>query len=132
MEGRICVDFKSPLPEKLLHCSCRTDDDVFMKSIAARYPEFSFLHVSGSDLYDINPQDATKLNGVKTLAEHFDIRLTEVVAFGDDNNDIGMLRECGVGVAVENAIDGAKAVADYVSDANDDDGIAKWLEENVL
>jgi ribosomal protein S18 acetylase RimI-like enzyme len=42
-----------------------------------------------------------------------------------------MLRECGVGVAVANAIDEAKAAADYICDDCDNDGMAKWLEENV-
>ena len=131
-EGRICVDFKSPLPEKLLHCSCRTDDDAFMKLIAARYPDFSFLRISGSDLYDINPKDATKLNGVKIITEHFNISLSEVTAFGDDYNDIEMLKQCGTGVAVANAIDEVKAVANYVCESNDEDGIARWLEERML
>ena len=131
IEGRICVDFQFPLPEKLLHSSCRTDDGGFMKSIAARYPEFSFLHISGSDLYDINPKDATKFNGVKTIAEHFNIALSEIAAFGDDYNDLVMLRECGIGVAMGNAISECKVVADYTCDSNDNDGVAKWIEERI-
>ena len=43
-----------------------------------------------------------------------------------------MLRDCGIGVAVANAIDEVKAVADHICDTNDNDGVAKWLEENVL
>jgi len=131
-EGRIHFDFRNPPPERLLHCSCRTDDDYFIKSIAVRYPEFSFLHISGSDLYDINPKDATKLNGVKTISEHFDIPLSDVAAFGDDYSDVEMLRECGFGVAMSNAIDECKAAAIYLCDTNDNDGAAKWLEERVF
>ena len=130
--GRIFVDFKSPLSDKLIHCSCNTDDGEFMKSIAARYPEFSFLHISGSDLYDINPKDATKFNGVKKLSEHFNIHLSEVIAFGDDFNDIETLRECGAGVAMSNAIDECKAAANYICGGCDDDGVAKWIEEKIL
>ena len=72
-ENRIRIDFTQPLPEKFIHCSCNTDDNLLMKSIAVRYPMFSILHMSESDLYDINPKDATKLNGIKTLSEHFKI-----------------------------------------------------------
>lgn len=54
--------------------------------------------------------------------------MKNVIAFGDDHNDIEMLRECGVGVAVANAIDEAKAVADYICDTSDNDGLARWLE----
>jgi len=57
---------------------------------------------------------------------------SEVAVFGDDINDVEMLRDCGVGIAMSNAVDEAKAVATYICDSNDNDGIAKWLEENVL
>lgn len=132
MVGRTYADFQSPLPEKLVHCSCRTDDAELMKSIAARYPEFAFLHVSESDLYDINPKDATKLSGVRTIAEHFGVPLSVVAAFGDDNSDVEMLDVCGIGVAMGNAIDECKSVADYVCGDCDNDGAARWIEENVL
>ena len=45
---------------------------------------------------------------------------------------VEMLRECGIGVAVANAIDEAKAAADFVCDTNDYDGVAKWIMENIL
>jgi len=54
------------------------------------------------------------------------------VSFSDDYNDFDMIRECGIGVAVINALDEVKAVANYICDANENDGVAKWLEENVL
>jgi len=55
-----------------------------------------------------------------------------MLAFGDDWNDIELLRNCGTGIAVANALNEAKAVADYVCASNDEDGVAKWLEEYVL
>jgi len=131
-KNRTCVDYRSGLPEGLLHASCRTDDSEFIRLLAARYPEFSFIHFSGSDFYDINPKEATKLNGVKVLARHFNISMTEVAAFGDDNNDIGMLRECGVSVAMGNAIEACHAVANYTCSDCDEDGVAKWLEDYIL
>jgi len=132
IEGRICIDFSSNLPEDLLHCSCRTDDDRYIKSLANRYDDLSFLHVSDSDLYDINPKEATKSNGVKIIAEYFKIPLAKVVAFGDDFNDISMLKDCGIGIAMGNAIDECKEVADYICDTNDNDGMARWLETYLL
>jgi len=75
---------------------------------------------------------ATKWNAVQTIAAHFCIKTAEIVAFGDDFNDILMLQGCGVGVAVANAIDEAKAAADHICGANDENGVARWLEEHVL
>jgi len=57
---------------------------------------------------------------------------SEIVAFGDDYNDVDMLTDFGIGVAMGNAVGKAKAVADYVCLGNGEDGIAKWLEGNVL
>ena len=91
-----------------------------------------YVSVSRDGMAMIMHRDATKSNAVAALAEHWGIEQSEIVAFGDDMNDIDMLQYCGIGVAMENALDEVKAVADYVCDTNDNDGVAKWLEENVL
>jgi Cof subfamily protein (haloacid dehalogenase superfamily) len=56
----------------------------------------------------------------------------EVVGFGDDVNDLDFLPVCGTKIAVANALDEVKAVADYVCQSNDEDGVAKWIDKNVL
>ena len=75
---------------------------------------------------------ATKYNAIKILVDNYGYTLNEIVAFGDDYNDVEMLRECGIGVAMTNAIEEAKAVADYICESNNDDGVAKWIEERIL
>ena len=72
--------------------------------------------------------EANKWEG---LNAHFGISTAGILAFGDDYNDIEMLKNAGIGVAVGNAIDEVKAVADYICDTNDNDGVAKWVEENI-
>jgi len=71
---------------------------------------------------------ATKAKAVSALAKYWGISLSDIVAFGDDYNDIEMLQKCGIGIAVANAIDEVKAVADQICDTNDNDGVSKWLE----
>ena len=51
---------------------------------------------------------------------------------GDDFNDIGMLKLCGTGVAMKNAIPQVKEVADFETLSNNEDGVAKYIEENIL
>lgn len=75
---------------------------------------------------------ARKRNAVYDVAKHFGIALSEIAAFGDDFNDIEMLRDCGKGVAVANAIEEAKMVADFVYPSNEEDGVAKWIEQYIL
>ena len=91
-----------------------------------------YIEMSDGKLGLIMNHKATKWEAIKIIANHFNISTDEIAAFGDDYNDISMLRGCGVGVAVANALDDVKAIADYICDTNDNDGIAIWLEENVL
>ncbi len=88
-----------------------------------------YWEISENEVLMVMSKTARKKNAVISLAAHFGIPLSEVVAFGDDYNDIEMLRDCGVGVAVANAIDEVKAVADFICQSNDEDGVSKWLEE---
>jgi hydroxymethylpyrimidine pyrophosphatase-like HAD family hydrolase len=91
-----------------------------------------YLTVSRDGLGQIMHRDATKSKGVAALAQYWGIANSEILVFGDDLNDIDMLSYAGVSVAMGNALNDVKVVADYVCDTNDNDGIAKWLEKNVL
>jgi len=60
------------------------------------------------------------------------ISLNEIAAFGDDANDIEMLKICGTGIAVSNAIDTVKAVVNHITLSNDEDGVTDWIENNLF
>jgi len=66
------------------------------------------------------------------MLEAVGISVTDAVYFGDDNDDIAALRNCGIGVAVANAIEAVKEAADVVVENNDEDGVAKWIERELL
>jgi len=83
-------------------------------------------------LVSIMHKDATKSKAVAELASIWGILPENIVAFGDEENDIDLLQYAGTGIAVDNALDVVKQVATYVCRSNDEDGIARWLEENVL
>ena len=55
-----------------------------------------------------------------------------IIAFGDDYADIGMLQLCGTGVAMGNAIDEVKDKADVVIGSNDEEGIAVFIENEII
>ncbi len=94
--------------------------------------EDTYCTVAGNNLVQIMSRQATKWNGIKAMLEAFGVSSEEAVYFGDDNDDIESLKMCGTGVAVSNAIEAVKAVADVVTESNDEDGVAKWIERNVL
>lgn len=88
--------------------------------------------VSINDSVVITSKMATKANALRKFGEHFNIDISDIVAFGDDTNDIDMIKTAGTGVAMGNAIEELKAVADFVCDTNDNDGIAKWINHFLL
>lgn len=95
-------------------------------------PDELYAQLSEHVIAMIMHRRVTKANGVKMLAEHFGIPLANVAAFGDDYNDIDMLRSCGTGVAVANALPQVQAAADIVCRSNEEDGLARWVAENLL
>jgi len=101
--------------------------------LKAHLPKGLYLVTTRDDSFTmIMHEEARKANAVLALAKHWGISPEQIVAFGDDVNDLDMLEKCGTGVAMGNAVDEVKAVADYVCDTNENDGIAKWIEEHVL
>jgi Cof subfamily protein (haloacid dehalogenase superfamily) len=81
---------------------------------------------------EILDKRVTKGTGVKALADSLNIKPEEVMTIGDQENDIAMLEYAGVGVAMGNAIDSVKKVADYVTKTNLEDGVAYAIKKFVL
>ena len=66
------------------------------------------------------------------MGERLGIGLEDMVSFGNSENDISMLQATGHSVAVGNAEEHVKAIAKEVCDTNENDGVAKWIDANVL
>ena len=82
---------------------------------------------------DIIPKDGGKNKGIDAIINHFGIKLEETMAFGDGGNDIDMLKHAGIGIAMENARDDVKEIADFITTSVDDDGITNALKHyNIL
>lgn len=97
-------ELEEELREKLPNCKI------------ARWCEYGF---------DVISKNGGKVIGIQKVLEHYGIRQEEMIAFGDGENDMEMLQFAGIGVAMGNAEKEVKAVADYVTDDIDDDGIWK-------
>ncbi len=81
---------------------------------------------------DINNKDIDKGIGIQHLIKNLGIKKEETIGFGDGINDYAMFRECGTGVAMGNAKEELKNTADYITFTNDEDGVAKFIEEYIL
>ena len=86
---------------------------------------------SDAELFEILPDNVSKDRGLIVVAEHLGIPMAEVIAVGDHFNDISMINAAGLGVAVQSAVDGALAAADYITSSNDEDGVAKVIRKVI-
>ena len=78
---------------------------------------------------EIGSAKASKGKGLTALAASFGWGPEAVMAFGDSNNDLSMIQDAGIGVAMANASDEVKAAADYTTLSCDEDGVADALEK---
>jgi hydroxymethylpyrimidine pyrophosphatase-like HAD family hydrolase len=76
---------------------------------------------------EINSGDAHKGAALLELCRHLNIDPAQAMAFGDGLNDVTMIKTAGIGVAMGNADPRVKDVADFVTDTNDNDGVAKAI-----
>lgn len=94
-------------------------------------PGIAFLR-SGDGIIELNSTNASKGNALYILCEKLGIQLENVLAIGDNENDISMLQAAGISAAMRNAEDDVKQAAKFVAGNNEEDGAAHFLEEWVL
>ena len=84
---------------------------------------------------EFNAPDATKGKGLRTLCRCLGIDPREAAAFGDGTNDLSLLREAGIGVAMANGAPETLVAADLTAPSNEEDGVAqilsRWFPENT-
>ena len=117
--------------EKIYMTDLTADDEAFIINLLP--DELYFLMArEGNGFGMIMHRNATKAKAIAALADIWGIEKSEMATFGDDLNDIDMLKFAGISVAMGNALDEVKEVSDFVCLHNDEDGVAKWLEENLI
>lgn len=91
--------------------------------------EFNFANEKS---LEISPENITKGTGIIRLCEHLGIDIEETIAVGDAENDMDGLKKAGLGVAMGNALDDVKAVADVITRDCDNDGCADVIEKYLI
>jgi len=81
---------------------------------------------------EVNPTGVTKARALHSLCGEIGITMDEIMACGDSLNDIKMIQESGIGVAMGNAQEAVKKAADFITDHHDKDGVAKAIERFAL
>lgn len=81
---------------------------------------------------EFNKAGVSKASGIRFMSKYLGIPKEDIMAIGDSENDIEMLKEAGLGIAMGNALDEVVAVADDVTTSNNEDGVAKAIGKYLL
>lgn len=95
------------------------------KEIEAAFPELKLPMFSSANGADVVEKVASKAEGLKHLCDYYQIPISSTFAFGDSMNDYEIIQAAGVGIAMGNALESLKQVADYVTDRIEMDGVYK-------
>lgn len=101
------------------------------RPVLDQIPE-STLTTSFANNYEIGGETTSKAEALSFLMEKLQVKREELIACGDSPNDEEMIRFAGLGVAMGNALPEVKAIADYVTGSNEEDGVAQVIEKFIL
>ena len=106
--------------------------DPKIKEIPATFHERYEIIKTRSMLLEFMPKGVTKAYGISLLAKDLGLEPAEIMAIGDEENDLPMIEYAGLGVAMENAVPAVKESADYITSSNVENGVAKVIQKFVL
>lgn len=118
-----------PVGKIAFHLSDVPDVELLRRSLP---DDCRFILTVGARIGEIMAPTATKAWAVESVVKRWGLDLSDVIAFGDETNDIEMIAECGLGVAMENSHPEVTAIADRIAPSNDEDGVAQVLEELLV
>lgn len=96
-----------------------------------RYPQIQYL-CGGYHNWEFTKAGVTKGTGLKFLARRIGVEMDQTMACGDSENDLFMLEAAHIAVAMENATDQVKRIADFITCSNENSGVSRAVEEFVL
>lgn len=110
-------------PEKIIEIRKKLPKEIIDKyEVTSSVPEYIEFVKKG----------IKKSEAIKFIMDKCKIKQEEVIAIGDGENDVEMLRFAGLGVAMDNADNYVKENADYITTSNNDDGVGKVIERFIL
>lgn len=115
-------------PNKMMVMSEPPAIQEIQKHLRSIYDGRLNIYPSKATYLEVMDKAGSKSNAVKFVSERMGLAPEEIIAMGDNYNDIEMIRFAGMGVAMGNAPDDIKANAKFVTDTNNNDGVRKALE----
>lgn len=124
-------DFSTPLTSAPYKIVIESDNSTLADYITKSF-NCKLIVYRGEDRYAFVSKESGKANSIMRLASILNLPMSNVSAFGDDFNDIDMLKCSGTGIAVSNAIQSVKDAADYITLSNEEDGVADYINKHYF
>lgn len=106
--------------------------ELIKERISSSFPEEYDLLMVARGWAEIMPKSVNKGNAILEYAKFRGLDSSEILAFGDSDNDLTMINSVGKGIAMKNARNSLKVLADDIAETNDNDGVALYLEKHLL
>lgn len=135
MEVKEIADIRDSLdfaPNKILFAQDPDKLDAPCAKIREKFGDVTEQVKSTRFFYEVMPLGLSKGSSIIEACKIFGIDIKDTIVFGDEMNDMSMFEVAGTCVAMGNAIDPIKDIADYITKSNNEDGIAYYLENFVL
>lgn len=116
-------------PNKMMVMSEASNIAGIQQHLRSVYNGLLNIYPSKATYLEVMDTRGSKVNAVRFISERLGLTPREIVAMGDNYNDVEMIQFAGMGVAMGNAPEDIKAKAGYVTDTNNDDGVRKALEK---
>ncbi len=119
-------EFKTDAAYKIILCNMKYENKAeILHSLPA---DCTCMVTDGDQIYQIMDKDVSKFDALSFVLGKFEIGTDEIMCFGDDTNDIEMLMNCGISVAMGNAAPEVRRAARFTTRSNDEDGVALFIE----
>lgn len=93
------------------------------------YHQYENLYNQGSFWLNIQDRFSTKENAIVQLRKEMNLEESELIVFGDSENDIGMMKMADISIAVQNAVPEVKKIADIIIGSNDEDSVCRYIRD---
>jgi len=120
---------------KIVKAICINKDDLNeVKKVRQLLEETNKFEISSAEHHycEINSKGVSKGKAVEELAKSLKIDIKEVMCIGDGGNDIEMLKRAGISIAMKNGMEDVKSLANYITEDNNNSGVAKAIEKFIL
>lgn len=135
MDIIVAKDFKKYISEDVVKAIVLQHPDR-LKAIEEKWKnvigDSMYMTISKPFFLEFMNKEVDKSKSIERLAKILGISMPEVITIGDSYNDLSMIKDAGLGVAMNNAVDCVKKVADYITDDNEHNGVAKVIEKFII